>query len=188
MENVLKKASDPAARRRAAMLVLLAVCFTAYGAGEPGGGIGNFDIEKVRTATLHAGDTAAGPARTAPEPRENAPAIALRVTAYLGIVIVLILAVAWLVRKGGVRSMRPGGPGSMDIVETLQLGGGRMLIMVRVMDEIYCLAQTATAVTLLDKIGGQKALDIIASSRGGGTMLPFKDAFNSFMGKIRKPS
>jgi flagellar biogenesis protein FliO len=75
----------------------------------------------------------------------------------------------------------------MDIIETLPIGQNRMLLMVRILDEIYLISQTASSITMLDKIGGQKAMDIISSSKGGGTIMHFKDAFNSFMGKMKKP-
>jgi len=152
--------------------------------------IGSFDIEKVRQAVGNGDSGPAAEASPAPVEREQVAKLALRVTAYLAVVIVLILAVAWFVRKGGLRPARSGPAGAMDIVETLSVGQNRTLVMVRVMDEIYLISQTVNTVALLDKIGGQKALDIIASSRegGGGAILPFRDAFNNFMGKIKKPS
>ncbi|MBN1576073.1 MAG: flagellar biosynthetic protein FliO [Chitinispirillaceae bacterium] len=149
--------------------------------------IGDFDIAKVQKAA-RLNDTAVGETALPAAQRESITAVALRMTLYLGIVIVFILGVAWFIRKSGLRSIRSGGNGAMDVVETLPMGQNRMLVMVRIMDEIYLISQTASAVTLLDKIGGQKALDIISASKGGGTILPFKDAFNNFMGKIKKPA
>jgi flagellar biosynthetic protein FliO len=174
--------------------VMLCATFVAVVAAVPLSGapqqdIGSFDIEKVRQAVGN-GDTGLAGAPQAPAEREMATAVVLRITAYLGVVILLILGAAWFVRKGGFRPVRAGTPGAMDIVETLPIGQNRTLVMIRVMDEIYLVSQTANSVTLLDKIGGQKALDVIASSRGavGGAILPFRDAFNNFMGKIKKPS
>jgi flagellar biosynthetic protein FliO len=151
------------------------------------GDIGDFDIEKVRTAAQR-NDTGLGEARVPAADRENVTALVFRITLYLGIVIILIVGIAWFVRRTGLKHLRTGGGGAMDVVETLSVGQNRMLLMVRVMDEIYLLSQTASAITLIDKIGGQKAVDIIASSKGGGTILHFKDAFNNFMGKIKKPA
>lgn len=168
------------------LFVVFTVSLSFCGSSEQN--IGSFDIEKVRQAAGGGDTTLAGGAAATPAPKENVTAVVLRVTAYLGVVIILIIGVAWFYRRGGLRAPRPGSPGAMDIIETLPLGQHRMLVMVRVMDEIYLLSNTATGMTLLDKIGGQKALDIIASSRGGGAILPFKDAFNNFMEKIKKPS
>jgi flagellar biosynthetic protein FliO len=147
--------------------------------------IGDFDIEKVRNAVRTNDSSINGTASDAVV-RESVTSLVLRITLYLGIVIVMIAGIAWLVKRGGIGAVRGGG-GAMDIVETLPVGQNRMLIMVRVMDEIYLVAQTSSAITLLDKIGGQKALDIIASSKGGGTILRFRDAFDHFLGKIKKP-
>lgn len=151
------------------------------------GSIGDFDIEKVRTA-VQRNDTGLGEAAMPAAERESMTALVFRITLYLGIVIVLIVGIAWFVRRTGLKHLRTGGGGAMDVIETLSVGQNRMLLMVRVMDEIYLLSQTAAAITFIDKIGGQKALDIIASSKGGGTILHFKDAFNNFMGKIKKPA
>jgi hypothetical protein len=40
---------------------------------------------------------------------------------------------------------------------------------------------------LLEKIEGQRAIDLIASSKGGSSITQFRDAFNNFIGKIKKP-
>jgi hypothetical protein len=55
------------------------------------------------------------------------------------------------------------------------------------MDTVYLLGQTPTSIVLLEKIEGQKAIDLIASSKGGGgSVMQFKDVFNNFMGKNKK--
>ena len=38
----------------------------------------------------------------------------------------------------------------------------------------------------LDKIEGNKAVELIASTKGGTSIVQFKDMFNNFMGKIKK--
>jgi flagellar biosynthetic protein FliO len=101
----------------------------------------------------------------------------------------VIFAIAWFVRKTGFgNSSKIGGGGSMDILEVLQFGQNRNAILVRVMDTVYLLGQTPTSIVLLEKIEGQKAIDLIASSKGGGAVMQFKDVFNNFMGKMKKPS
>ncbi len=150
------------------------------------GSIGNFDIEKVRKA-VQTGDTLGETAAASGE-RDSLAAVAVRVTLYLAVVIVLIVGIAWFFRKNGLGSVRGGGSGSMDLIETLALGQNRIITMVRVMDEVYLLAHTSSSVTVIDKIGGQRALDVIAASRNGGAIVQFKDAFNAFMGKMKKPA
>lgn len=147
--------------------------------------IGDFDISKVREAALTS-DTTAGASEVAvPVEREHVFNVVLRLMLYLGVVIGLIAVCAWFFRRKGLQALRGGG-GAMDIIETLPVGQNRMLLMVRVMDEIYFMSQTSAHISLIEKIGGQKALDIIASSKGGGTIVHFKDALNSFMGKMKK--
>jgi len=148
-------------------------------------GIGDFDIGKVRSAVQNNNDTGVVDAERQDQESQHISTAVLRIIFYLGIVIVLIVAIAWFIRKKNMHVAR-GGTGAMDMVEVLPLGPNRMLVMLRVMDEIYLIAQTINTVSLIDKISGQKAMDIIASAKEGG-VVSFRDAFNSFMGKIKKP-
>lgn len=74
----------------------------------------------------------------------------------------------------------------MDVLEILPFGQNRTITMVRVMDAVYLLGQTPQSIVLLEKIEGQKAIDLIASSKGGSSIVQFKDAFNSFLSKMKK--
>jgi flagellar biogenesis protein FliO len=56
------------------------------------------------------------------------------------------------------------------------------------MDSVLILGQTPQSITLLEKIEGQKAIEAIASVKGQGTIVPFKDMVNSFLGKMKKPA
>ncbi|MBN1759567.1 MAG: flagellar biosynthetic protein FliO [Chitinispirillaceae bacterium] len=166
-------------------MALLLLCFCAGALHAQHDDIGGFDIDKVREATRYA-DTGLADAPVPKRQEESMVMLVLRIMLYLGIVITLILVVSWFFKQKGLQAVRGGG-GAMDIIETLPIGQNRMLMMVRILDEIYLVSQTATSISLLDKIGGQKAVDIISSSKGGGTIMNFKDAFNSFMGKMKKP-
>jgi len=170
---------------RLLMMALVLIIGAAALFAQPEDNIGGFDIEKVRRAAQYS-DTGDGDSAVASPARENMVSVVLRIMLYLGVVIVLILIISWFFRQKGLQAVRGGG-GAMDIIETLPIGQNRMLLMVRILDEIYLISQTATSITMLDKIGGQKAMDIISSSKGGGTIMHFKDAFNSFMGKMKKP-
>lgn len=166
------------------MCTILVIALCAPEASAQTGDIGNFDISKVREAAT-SGDSLASLTSAPPVEREHVVSVIARVMFYLGIVVVIIMLAALFFKQRGLQSSRGAG-GAMDMIETLPIGTNRLLTMVRVMDEIYLLTQTASTVTLIDKIGGQKALDIIASSKGGGTMIHFKDALNNFMGKMKK--
>ena len=164
-----------------AAMAVIVVCGSVTGAPED---IGNFDIEKVRSAAQYA-DTGLGDAPLPAGERENIIMVVLRITLYLGLLVAVILGVSWFLKRKGLQAVR--GDGAMDVIETLPVGQNRMLLLIRVLDEIYLVGQTSSSITLLDKLSGQKAMDVIASSRGGGTIMNFKDAFNSFMGKMKKP-
>jgi flagellar biosynthetic protein FliO len=154
--------------------------------------IGAFDINKVRQAAVQnaaalPGDTAAGTnhaiVKTA---KENIGVVILRIAGCLILIIGMIFGVLWLIRRMGVTgASRPGG-GAMDVVEVLPFGQGRSLTLVRVMDKVLVLGQTPQQIVLLDKLEGEKAVELIASTKGGTSILKFKDVFNSFFDKMKK--
>ena len=118
---------------------------------------------------------------------ENYALVMLRVIGYLAIVMMVIFAVAWGIRKiGFVGTSKVGGGGSMDIIEVLPFGQNRNAVLIRVADTVYLLGQTPESMVLLEKIEGQKAIDLIASTKSGTSVMNFKEAFNSFIGKMKK--
>jgi flagellar biosynthetic protein FliO len=124
---------------------------------------------------------------TPPSQPENYALVILRMIGYLAIVTMVIFAVAWAVRKVGFAgTSKLGGGGSMDIIEVLSFGQNRNAVLIRVADTVYLLGQTPESMVLLEKIEGQKAIDLIASSKGGSSVMNFKEAFNSFIGKMKK--
>lgn len=170
------------------LVLLLMASVTVSNSQTPKSGTGDFDIKKVQQALFDQKDSSPGDvapiAKTKPE---NFAFVIFRIMFYLGLVIVVIFGVGWIVKKSGIaNSSKIGGGGSMDILEALQFGQNRNAILVRVMDTVYLLGQTPSSIVLLEKIEGQKALDLIASSKGGGSVMQFKDAFNSFLGKMKK--
>ena len=171
------------------VLISLVIVFSALAeAQQAQAGTGEFDIGKVRAAVLSQQDTSLGEYSPLEKKSENYAFVMLRITLYLGLVIAIIFGVAWIVRKTGITgSSRIGGGGAMDVLEILPFGQNRNAVLVRVMDAVYLLGQTPNSIVLLEKIEGQKAIDLIASSKGGGSVMQFKDAFNSFIGKIKKP-
>jgi flagellar biosynthetic protein FliO len=172
------------------------VLFLLFAAGAatcgPGPATGSFDIEKVRQAAMGAGDhfTDSGEASAAAMPAgksEWVGWIAARVCLYLALIAAVIVLLAWLIKRFGLVGRSKISGGSMDLLETLPLGPQRAILMVRIKDAVFVLGQTQQQITLLDKVEGQEALDLISSSKGGLSVTQFKDAFDGFMGKIRKP-
>ena len=122
-----------------------------------------------------------------PGQSENYALVIMRMIGYLAIITMIIFAVAWGVRKAGFAgTSKLGGGGSMDIIEVLSFGQNRNAVLIRVADTVYLLGQTPESMVLLEKIEGQKAIDLIASSKGGTSVMNFKEAFNSFIGKMKK--
>lgn len=170
-------------------LFILLFFFSVVQAQNPASGeTGDFDIKKVREAVFSANDTALNENVQLRKNAENYSLVIFRVVFYLAVVIAVIFAVAWIVKKSGLTgSSRIGGGGAMDVLEILPFGQNRTITMIRVMDTVYLLGQTPQSIALLEKIEGQKAIDLIASSKGGSSIVQFKDAFNSFISKMKKP-
>jgi len=159
---------------------------------QPRQDIGSFNIDEVRQQLEQqrtaADTTAARPAVTR-QRAEGWGVIMLRISGYLALVSVLILVVLWVMKKTGVAGTAARSiPASMDVLETLPLGQGRAIVLVRLLDSVLVLAQTAQNVTLVEKLDGQKALEVISSAKGGSSIVQFKDMFNTFMGKMKKPA
>ena len=154
--------------------------------------VGTFDIEKVRRAVADPGpvDSASGVRVTAAPSaqKENFGWLILRIGFYLLLVIGVIYGATWGVKRLGLAGRSKIGGGSMDTLEALSLGPNRAILLVRVMDRVYVLAQTPNRIDVLDKVEGDKAMELISSSKGVVSISQFKDVFNSFMGKMKKNS
>jgi flagellar biosynthetic protein FliO len=169
------------------LLIFLFFISVAQAQNPASGETGDFDIKKVREAVFSTDDTTINENFQLKKNAENYSLVILRVIFYLAVVIAVIFAVAWIVKKSGLTgSSRIGGGGAMDILEILPFGQNRTITMIRVMDAVYLLGQTPQSIVLLEKIEGQKAIDLIASSKGGSSMIQFKDAFNNFISKMKK--
>ncbi len=110
----------------------------------------------------------------------------LRITGYLAVIIVLIVVIAWMLRRGGLAGSSKIGGGSMDLLEQLPLGQNRSVTLVRVGDAVYVLGQTATNITVLERIEGDKAVELVASTKGVVSVTKFKDAMNVFLNRLKK--
>ena len=157
--------------------------------------IGDFDINKVREAVGGGlSDSAMGPGGTdAPQDQVDSLGqgyfwITLRIIAILVLLALTIMVGIWLIKKFGLSGTSRVGGGSMDVLEALPIGQNKSIVLVRVLDAVLVLSQTPQQVALLEKIEGNKAVELIASTKGGTSIVQFKDMFNSFMGKMKKTS
>ena len=158
------------------------------------GNIGGFSIEKVRDFTQD--DRSTDPltdslgTKVSSKQKETSYAIVLlRIIGSLVLIVALIYMVMFLIRKSGLTGGSArigGGSGSMDILEVLPLGQNRTAILFRVMDTVYLCSQTQTNISLLDKIEGQRAVELLTSAKGSSTVVHFKEAFNQFVSRMKK--
>jgi flagellar biosynthetic protein FliO len=175
------------------LLFFLALFFAANGFSQPKEGIGNFDIEKVRRAVIDpnapvAVDTAQASAASPTKiEKVNIGWLILRLCFYFALIVGAIVFVTWGIKRLGLAGRSRIRGGSMDILEALPLGQNRNVLLVRVTDRVYLLAQTQNQITVLDTITGEKAIELISSSKGVVSIMQFKDVFNNFMGKMKKP-
>ena len=180
--------------------IFIALLFAGTAYAQPKEGIGNFDIEKVRRAVIDpngpaAIDTDRASAASASAPQTTATKtekvnlgwLIVRLCFYFALIIGAILFVTWGIKRLGLAGRSKIRGGSMDVLEALPLGQNRNVLLVRVTDKVYLLAQTQNQITVLDTITGEKALELISSSKGVVSIMQFKDVFNNFMGKMKKP-
>ncbi|MBN1127346.1 MAG: flagellar biosynthetic protein FliO [Chitinispirillaceae bacterium] len=161
---------------------------------EASGNIGDFSIEKVRDFSKDSRSTDplidSSGAKASTSVKETGYGIVLlRIIGSLVLIVALIYLVIFLLRKAGLTggSARVGGgSGSMDVLEVLPLGQNRNAVLFRVMDTVYLCSQTQTAISLLDKIEGQRAIELLTSSKGSSTVVHFKEAFNQFISRMKK--
>jgi flagellar biosynthetic protein FliO len=155
--------------------------------------VGKFSIEKVKALANDPSVTAVVQDNDADQKNNGNPAtsytlIIFRIFGSLVVIIALIYLVSWLIRKSGLGggTSRIGGGGSMDVLEVLPLGQNRHAVLLRVMDTVYLCGHTQSNISLIDKIEGQRAIEIMTAGKGASTVVPFKEAFNQFMTKIKR--
>jgi flagellar biosynthetic protein FliO len=173
------------------VFIIAAVCVAGPTDSPSNTGIGNFDIEKVRRAVTEVNgstktDTALSTV-SAKQEKVNAGWLIAKICFYLALIIGAIFLLTWAIKRLGLAGRSKIRGGSMDILETLPLGQNRNIMLVRVTDRVYLLSQTPAAISVLDTLTGESALELISSTKGGVSVAQFKDVFNSFMGKMKKP-
>jgi flagellar biosynthetic protein FliO len=183
--------------KQSTWMLLTAFCLLLVSSSfsQPRQDIGSFDINKVardvagQETTLAAADTGRAAAQVnafAGKTKENWTLVILRIGLYLFFTIAAIFLVIWGIKRIGLAGKSKIGGGSMDVLEALPLGQNRNIVLVRVVDKVYLIGQTQNSITVLETIEGQKALELISTTKGVVSMAQFKDVFNNFMGKFRK--
>lgn len=157
--------------------------------------IGDFDINKVHEAVQTGlDDTGASKSDYSNQNnitrhiRDNYMVVTLRIIGYLVLLSLIIVIGVWFIKRLGLSGSSRIGGGSMDLLEALPTGQNRSIILVRVMDTVLVLSQTSQNITLVEKIEGDEAVELIATTKGGTSIVHFKEVFNNFIGKIKKTS
>lgn len=167
--------------------VVVLLCSAALSAQEKAG---DFDIAEVNRHAYRdmPVDTAEGGAGTRPAAEEapDTTIVVLRTIGYLVLIVALIVGALWGLRKLGMTGSSRIGGGSMDLLEILPVGQNRSILLVRVMDTVLVLAQTTQQISVIERIEGDRAVELIASTKGGTSMVPFKDMFNNFVNRVKK--
>ncbi len=172
------------------VIILIACSFFTNELAAQKSKTGDFDIRKVHeavksdirdsgTAGIYTDDQRG-------QLSDNYFFLSMRIIGYLLLLSLIIAAAIWFIKRMGLSGTSRFGGGSMDLLEALPIGQNRSLILVRVMNTVYVLAQTPQNITLLETIEGEKAVELIASTKGGTSIVQFKDVFNNFIGKIKK--
>lgn len=164
------------------IVLLLALSINAQ-VGETG-----FDMSKVREAVAAGNqiDSLNAAGKKTLENEASYVAITFRIILTVIVLAALIVFVLWLMKSSGLSGSSKIGGGNMDFLEALPLGQNRNIILVRVMDKVLVLGQSGAGLNLLQTIEGDQAVELIASSKGGTSIVQFKDVFNNFMDKIKK--
>jgi flagellar biosynthetic protein FliO len=179
-----------------ALFCVAVICSTIISVGpclgQPKAETGTFDIEKVRAAVsneqaaLSPDSPKAASTGAVVKTTENLGIVILRIALYLAVTIGMIFLVIWGIKRIGFAGRSKIGGGSMDVLEALPLGQNRSVVLIRVVDKVYLLSQSAQQINVLETIEGQKALEIISSTKGVVSMAQFKEVFNNFVGRFKK--
>lgn len=113
--------------------------------------------------------------------------VVVKIIVYSVLFLAVIIGAMWLLKKSGLtNSSKIGGGGAMDVLEVLSTGQNRHIVLVRVQDAVYIVGQTPTNITMLDKIEGTRAVELIATTKGGVSITKFKDVLTSFVNRNKK--
>jgi flagellar protein FliO/FliZ len=96
----------------------------------------------------------------------------------LFVVLLMIFAAAWLLRRLSFRNGRKLGRGGLKVLESLPLGGKRMIQVVRVHDRNLVVGVTGERIDLLTELSEEEVEAESApeekADRGFGNILPFQ--------------
>jgi flagellar biogenesis protein FliO len=115
--------------------------------------------------------------------------IVLRIVGSLVLVLALLAAVVWGVRKSGIMGQgvptaTPQTP-SMSVLEALSTAYSGTILLVRCEEQVFLVGQTSSNYTLLQELQEDIAKKIIESKGGNETIGSFKNSLANFMQNLK---
>jgi flagellar biogenesis protein FliO len=122
--------------------------------------------------------------------QENLGIILLRIAGSLALVLLIVAAVAWGVRKSGifgksVASAVAGQTPSMAVLEVLSTGFGGAVLLLRCEDKVFLLGQSQSNYTLLNELDEETAKKVISNKLGSDSLSNFKSSLTNFMQNVK---
>ncbi|MCL2845196.1 MAG: flagellar biosynthetic protein FliO [Chitinivibrionia bacterium] len=174
------------------LLVILCTLFLSFTVFAQQQNVDNFDMNRL--SELAGGDAVdLFDADMSPQfgggNQESMGIILLRIVGSLALVLAIVAAAAWGVRKSGIfgkgiaaaTSQTP----SMSVLEALATGQGGAILLLRCEGQVFLVGQTPTNYTLLRELDAASAQKIIESKGGDVSMATFKNSLANFMQNVK---
>ncbi|MCL1946703.1 MAG: flagellar biosynthetic protein FliO [Chitinivibrionia bacterium] len=120
---------------------------------------------------------------------DNWGILMLKVIGWLSLVLAMIAAVAWGVRKSGIfgqtAALAASQTPSMSVLEALSTGQNGVILLVRCEKQVFMIGQTLTKYTLLKELDEDAAAKIIESRIESDNVATFKNSLSKFMQNIK---
>jgi flagellar biogenesis protein FliO len=115
--------------------------------------------------------------------------VILRIIGSLALVLALLAAIVWGLRKSGVLGQgvitAANQTPSMSVLEALSTGYNGAILLVRCEEQVFLVGQTPTNYTLLQELQQDVAKKVIESKGGNENVGAFKNSLANFMQNLK---
>lgn len=167
------------------LLVFSLLCISCIFAQED-----SFEIEKVHSAMGTQTVVVDGIDSTlvVSEAPESIGVLLLRIAGSLSLVLFLIVAILFVIKKLGLfRGERNLQSPSLQILESLSVGQGGVIMLIRCENSVHLVGQTASQFSLIQTFPSVTAAQIIDERQGSETVGSFKTNLSQFMSNLTTP-
>ena len=120
---------------------------------------------------------------------DNWGILMLKVVGWLSLVLAIIAALSWGVRKSGIfgqtAALAASQTPSMSVLEALATGQNGVILLVRCEKQVFMVGQTPARYTLLKELDDDAAAKIIESRIESDNVASFKNSLSKFMQNIK---